>query len=157
MIARERGGIAFFLMQFTATIEDEILDEIGPFRKTTQVKPFVDERVEALHRRLNSHEFELAITPQVSARRVNSALRYLDTHFRGWEKEGFMSAWEYVLPALHHLYPETRRRGYQAQFHPNAQPMGRFAFAMWIGLSLVTALIGAGAAVHAGLLVVNRF
>ena len=129
----------------------------GQFRHTARVKPLADERVEALLRRLNSDEFEMVVTSKVSARRVASVLQYLDTHFRGWEKEGFMAAWEYVLPAMHKLYPDTRLRNYQAKFHPGAQPRSRLAFGMWICLSLVTALFGAGIAVYSVRFVTNWF
>ena len=100
-------------------------------------------RIERYHALLNSHDFH-SFTLPLSQTQVATALAYLDQHYGRWDEDEPLAPWEYALPAIHHLYPEKRRFGFQAQFGPVKTTSRRLRAAMWIYFSLVAALVGLG-------------
>ena len=99
--------------------------------------------MERYHALLNSHDFH-SFTLPLTQTQVATALAYLDQHFGPWDEDESLAPWEYALPAIHHLYPEKRRFGFQAAFGPVKTASRRLRMAMWIGFSLVAALVAFG-------------
>jgi hypothetical protein len=89
-------------------------------------------RVECYCSVLNNADFP-KFTQPVKHYQVAAALEYLDQNYGAWEEDEF-SAWEYVLPALLHLYPESRRFGFWSALGPVRK----------YTLSLIAALLAAG-------------
>jgi len=54
----------------------------------------------------------------VTLAQIEQAIAYLDQNFGRWEANRALAAWDYVLPALHQLFPQQKRFGFTSPFRP---------------------------------------
>ena len=78
-------------------------------------------RARRYHAILNGEMFADFIPP-VTPAQIEKALAYLDQNFGRWEANRALAAWDYVLPALHKLFPQQKRFGFTAPFGPVKPP-----------------------------------
>jgi len=96
-------------------------------------------RVVAFFNLLNSEPFKKFVLP-VSLEQIEAALEFLDRHFDQWEDDDYsLAAWEYVLPAIHKLYPDRKCSGYTVTFSPRQAAHSSFVFLLCLGTSIVLA------------------
>jgi hypothetical protein len=86
-------------------------------------------KVRRFHALLNDEMFEDFVQP-VTLEQVEQALEFLDQNFGRWEKDRLSAASDYVLPAIHKLFPGQRRFGFVAPFGPKQSP--REGFGQWV-------------------------
>jgi hypothetical protein len=103
-------------------------------------------RVVAFFNTLNSEPFKNFTRP-VNLEQIETALQFLDRHFGDWEgddSDDSLAAWDYVLPAVHELYPDRKPFGYTAKFGPGRTAQSSFFFWFCLVSSvLLTAGFGA--------------
>ena len=106
----------------------------NPFRPPGSAEPVLSRRqqrrVRKFHKMLCSDPFVDFIFP-VSHAQIETALMFLDENFGRWDRDESGAAWDYVLPALHKLYPEKKRFGFTSQFGP-VRPARR-GLVQWLG------------------------
>ena len=73
------------------------------------------------HALLNDEMFEDFVLP-VTLEQVEQAIEFLDQNFGCWEKPTLKASADYVLPAIHTLFPGQRRFGFVARFGPKQTP-----------------------------------
>jgi hypothetical protein len=116
--------------------EKEIMETThsNPFRSPGSSEPFMSsrwqKRVRKFHKLLCSDLFVDFIFP-VSQAQIETALEFLDQNFGRWDGDESAAAWDYVLPALHKLFPQQRRFGFTSQFGP-VRPARR-GLVQWLG------------------------
>jgi hypothetical protein len=86
-------------------------------------------RVRKFHAVLSEETFVDFVQP-VTLEQVEQAIEFLDQNFGPWEKQSLSAAADYVLPAIHKLFPERRRFGFVAPFGPKQTP--REGFGQWL-------------------------
>jgi len=86
-------------------------------------------RVRRFHALLNEQTFVDFVRP-VTLGQVERAIEFLDQNFGRWEKHTLTAAADYVLPAIHKLFPEQRRFGFSAPFGP--KQAAREGFGQWL-------------------------
>jgi hypothetical protein len=86
-------------------------------------------RARKFHASLSDEMFEDFIQP-VTLGQVEQAIEFLDQNFGRWQKNTLRATADYVLPAIHKLFPEQRRFGFVAPFGPKQAP--REGFGQWL-------------------------
>jgi len=74
-------------------------------------------RVRRYHKILSGELFTDFILP-VSREQVAAALQFLDENYGRWDRDQWVAAWNYVLPALQKIFPRHARFGFMAPFGP---------------------------------------
>ena len=87
-------------------------------------------RMRRYHRILSGDLFADFILP-VSRAQVAVALKFLDEKYGRWDRDQWVAAWDYVLPALQKLYPNHTHFGFIAPFGP-VRP-ARTSWVQWLG------------------------
>jgi len=103
-------------------------------------------RVVAFFNTLNSEPFK-NFTQPVNLEQIETALQFLDQRFGDWDdddSDDSLAAWEYVLPAIHELYPDRKAFGYTAKFGPARPAQPSFVFWYCLGISVLL-IAGLGA------------
>jgi len=100
----------------------------APQNKTDEqkaLKPSIPQRSQRRARKfqamLNDEMFEDFLRP-VTLEQVDQAIEFLDQNFGRWERDKLTAAADYVLPAIHRLFPEQKRFGFTAPFGPVQAP-----------------------------------
>jgi hypothetical protein len=86
-------------------------------------------RVRKFHALLSEETFVDFVQP-VTLDQVEQAIEFLDQNFGPWQKRSLGAAADYVLPAIHKLFPAQRRFGFVAPFGPKQTP--REGFGQWL-------------------------
>lgn len=72
---------------------------------------------------------------------MSAAVEFLDAHYGAWDEDS-LALWEYILPAIHKLYPDRRGGGYAALFGPvRPQLPAWMAWTFWLVPSVLFFLI----------------
>jgi hypothetical protein len=105
-----------------------------PSRSAEGMTERVSKRAEAFYHRLNGEEFR-DFTHPVSMAQIEVALAFLDRNFSQWDEKS-LADWEYVLPAIHQLFPDQKVSGYTAKFSPAIWAQTGFGLLLWLSVSL---------------------
>ena len=124
---------------FRQTTSDLVLKNWS--RPDESVADKLPRRVQAFYHKLNGEEFR-NFTHPVSMAQIETALGFLDQNFSKWDEDETLADWEYVLPAIHKLFPEQRVFGYTADFSPAALTQSDFRLVLWLSISIGLALAG---------------
>jgi hypothetical protein len=98
-------------------------------------------RVQKFHELLHTAKFEKFLHP-VSRRQVEVAMEFLDAKYGRWDGDAELAVWEYLLPAIHKLFPAHRIDGYAASFGSPKPAVTRWSFPLWLMLSTAVLLLG---------------
>lgn len=98
-------------------------------------------RVQKFHGHLHSGKFDKFFRP-VSLVQVETAMEFLDQHYGIWDHDDDLAVWEYLLPAIHKVFPEHRSYGFIASFGPPKPAKVNWRFPVLLILSTALILLG---------------
>jgi hypothetical protein len=88
-------------------------------------------RVQKLHERLHTDKLQKFFHP-VTLAQVETAIEFLDARYGRWDDDEELGVWEYLLPAIHKLFPEHRLHGFAASFGPPRLATSNWNLPLWL-------------------------
>jgi len=146
LLANDSGDLVFLettVAERTKSISNgtaPVSESVISFPSLTKARGL---RVQKFHDHLHTPKFDKFFRP-VSLSQVAVAMEFLDADYGRWDGDEDLAVWEYLLPALHKLFPEHRVYGFRAAFGPPQPASVKWSLPLWLTMSLVAALVSLG-------------